>query len=419
MRFLIVDDSSEFRVALGAMLRARWPEAELEDWDPVRRGSPAPRLAEARFSAVLLEARAGGNAAGGDAMRWVQEVRRDPKAPPIVLIADHGDTHAAIQALKAGAADFLRRTGLTPERLVRSLEHALREDEARRAERGETSGTPTAPLQPQQIGKPVKGEPTQVPGYRALRLIGQGGMSQVFLAERVHDGQALVLKVLSQALRGDPTFLQRFVREYKLLASLNAEHVARIYDQGFSGANAYIAMEYLPGGTLAARIQEGLTALESLRIVAQLAKALQAIHAHGIVHRDLKPQNIMFRANGRLVVVDFGLARDLSANTAALTRHGQLMATPRYMSPEQCLGLPADHRSDLYSVGAMLYEMLSGHKLYESEGPAGLIYAHVHGTVPQLPDRLAGYQALLDRLLAKKPEERFQSAAELFATIAV
>src|SRR5690606_17338322 len=108
-----------------------------------------------------------------------------------------------IQALKAGAADFLRRTGLTPERLVRSIENALREHEAKRAERGESSGTPTAPLEPQQIGSPLKGEPTHVPGYRSLRKIGEGGMSQVYLAERVHDGQTLVLKVLSQALRGD------------------------------------------------------------------------------------------------------------------------------------------------------------------------------------------------------------------------
>lgn len=257
-----------------------------------------------------------------------------------------------------------------------------------------------------------------IPGYRTLRMIGEGGMARVYLAERVRDGLQLVLKVLDPALRGNGTFLQRFEREYRLIASIENEYVARIYDHGFSGAHPYIAMEYLAGGTLAARIREGMTSLAALRLTSQIAKALDAIHAHDIVHRDLKPQNIMFRDNGRPVIVDFGLAKDLDSTTD-LTRHGEIMATPRYMSPEQCLGLPADARSDLYSLGAIFYEMIVGRKLFGDEGPAGLVYQHVHGEIPLLPARLAGYQTVIDRLLAKRPEDRFQSARELFATIAV
>ena len=194
--------------------------------------------------------------------------------------------------------------------------------------------------------------------------------------------------------------------------------MARIYDHGFSGEQPYIAMEYLSGGTLAARMHEGMTSLAALRLTSQIAKALDAMHSHGIVHRDLKPQNIMFRDNGRPVIVDFGLAKDLDSNTN-LTRHGEVMATPRYMSPEQCMGRAADARSDLYSLGAIFYEMLTGKRLFGDEGPAGLVYQHVHGDIPQLPARLAGYQTIIDRLLAKRPEDRFQSARELFATIAV
>ena len=120
-----------------------------------------------------------------------------------------------------------------------------------------------------------------------------------------------MLKVLDPALRRDATFLQRFVREYKLIAAIENEHVAHIFDQGFSGDQPYIAMEYLSGGTLAARMQEGMSSLAALRLTSRIAKALDAIHARGIVHRDLKPQNIMFRQNGRPVIVDFGLAKDL------------------------------------------------------------------------------------------------------------
>jgi serine/threonine-protein kinase PpkA len=255
-----------------------------------------------------------------------------------------------------------------------------------------------------------------VPGYNVVHIIGQGGQAQVFLAEREHDGLRVALKVLNRALRNDPVFLERFVREYKLVASLDMNHVARIYDQGFSGDYPYIAMEFLPSGTLASRIREGLTTRSALRVASQIAQALEAIHARGIVHRDLKPANILFRADGRPVLVDFGLARDMRVNST-LTVAGQFLATPRYMSPEQCLGHPIDARSDLYSLGAVLFEMITGRKIYDGANSAEVIAMHVNAPPPKLADLLSAHQPLMDKLLAKKPEDRFQSAAEVVATI--
>jgi tRNA A-37 threonylcarbamoyl transferase component Bud32/CheY-like chemotaxis protein len=413
MRFLIVDPSREFRSALAGMLRGRWPLAFTDEWDPRSRGSPQAALARERYAAVLLDA----DAAVEDGRGWVTEILGDPAAPPVLLFAGAGAEAGVATAIAARAAGVLPKTGLAAERLVRAVEDVLRRQEARQAE---VPGTPmfqrTTRLDAPK--SPVDSDERAIPGYRSLRKIGEGGMAQVYLAEREQDGLQLVLKVLDPRLRADQVFFRRFVREYRLVAGLHNEYVAHIYDQGFAGEHPYIAMEYLSGGTLATRMHEGLSSRSAVRIASQIARALDAIHSHGVVHRDLKPQNILFRENGRPVIVDFGLAKSANA-TATLTRHGEVIATPRYMSPEQCLGKTADHRSDLYSLGVILYEMLSGKNLYEADGPAGLVYLHVHGPIPRLPERLAGYQGIVDRLLAKAPESRFQSARELFAMIAI
>ena len=260
-------------------------------------------------------------------------------------------------------------------------------------------------------------EKTSVPGFKILHPVGSGGQAKVYLAARVSDGMQVALKVLDANLKNDKVFLQRFEREYNLIASINNEHVVRIYDHGFSGEHPFIAMEFLSSGTLASRIRGGIEAREALLITSQIARALDDIHARGIVHRDLKPANILFRADGRPVIVDFGLARDLGVSSS-LTIAGPLIATPRYMSPEQCMGEKVDARSDLYSLGAIFYEMLTGQKIYNAANAAAVVNMHVNAPIPRLDAPLAGYQPILDKMLAKKPADRYQSARELFAAIA-
>jgi serine/threonine-protein kinase PpkA len=257
----------------------------------------------------------------------------------------------------------------------------------------------------------------RIPGYRVLHPIGQGGQAMVYLAERSADGLTVALKVLDRQARQDAVYLERLKREYQVLAAIDNPYVARIHDQGFTGELPYIAMEFVPAGTLAGRMREALEPREALRLADQIAQGLGGIHARGIVHRDLKPANILFRADGRPVIVDFGLAKDLAASST-LTLTGQLLATPRYMSPEQCLSLPVDGRSDLYSLGVILFEMLTGERVYDAASAADIVNLHVSAPLPRLPERLARYQPLLERLLAKKPEDRYQSAQELCAAIA-
>ena len=416
MRFLVVDEAREPRAALAALLRERWPDAEINEWEPDSQGSPREAIAHGEYSAVLLSARSRKDAP----IAMVAQICKDPKSPALLLLSDQGGESLAVKAIKAGASDFMLREGLQAERLAQAVINGMSEraEISRDASGRARERTITVKLAALRDVDVDRSRPPAVPGYRALRLIGEGGSSRVYLAERVHDGKTLVLKVLESRLRDDTVFMARFVREYKLLADLGDEHVAQIYDQGFAGNHPYIAMEYLPGGDLKSKIIEGLAPRQALRLLGQIAKALDAIHRHGIVHRDLKPQNILFRSDGMPVIVDFGLARSL-ASDLTLAREGQMIATARYLSPEQCLGRPADVRSDLYSLGVIFYEMLTRRKLYEGANDRELLGMHVKAKPPKLAPPLTGYQRVLERLLAKDPAQRYQSARELFANIAI
>ena len=257
----------------------------------------------------------------------------------------------------------------------------------------------------------------EVDGYRGLRKIGEGGMSSVYLGEYVKDGGLRVIKVIPIGNEDDPDALQRFIQEYALVSQVNHRNVARIYQQGFTDSNAFIAMEYLSGGDLRARIGSGLAPAVALGYLLQIAAALESVHAMGIVHRDLKPGNLMLRADGSLVLVDFGISKIL-AHDLSTTRHGEIVGTPSYLSPEQVLGKKIDARTDIYSLGAVFYEMLTGKKPYTADDAQTLLAQHISAPVPTLSESLAPLQVLLNWMMAKNPGERFASAAELrqFAT---
>lgn len=267
------------------------------------------------------------------------------------------------------------------------------------------------------IGVPAAPDAVQIAGFRVLRQIGEGGMSKVYLAEREADDAQLVLKVMDPKLREDEVFLQRFIQEYRIISKIQNEHVVRIFDQGVDDRHAYITMEYFSGGDLKERLKNGISSINALKLMVQIAKALDAVHAAGVVHRDLKPQNLMFREDNRLAIADFGLAKELNSEMN-LTQVGMVLATPLYMSPEQVIGRKADKRSDMYSLGIIMFELLTGTQPFTADNAAALGYMHVHADIPRLPKRLAGYQPVIERLLAKDPEQRFQSARDLFAYIA-
>ncbi|OGT79193.1 MAG: hypothetical protein A3H91_09820 [Gammaproteobacteria bacterium RIFCSPLOWO2_02_FULL_61_13] len=269
-------------------------------------------------------------------------------------------------------------------------------------------GTGRRAMQPAHI-------PILVPGYTITEKIGEGGMASIFLADRDEDGQKVVLKVLSLNNKEDALLLRRFMREYKLIGQLNHVNIAQIYERAFASNFAYIAMEYFSHGDLGTRLKQGVSAKLAIKYLHQITAGLGAAHACGIVHRDMKPANILFRSEQVLAITDFGIAKVVESDNMKkqLTMSGTLMGTLHYISPEQIMGREADLRSDLYSLGIIMYKMLTGKVPFGGELPTDILDAHLSAPIPNLPRPFESLQPLLDGLLAKDPDERFQSAEDL------
>src|SRR5919199_1323637 len=243
-------------------------------------------------------------------------------------------------------------------------------------------------------------------------------MADVFLAHDNVLGRDVVLKLLKDQYLEDERFVERFRREAQSAAALSHPNIVSIFDRGSSeDGTYYIAMEYLPGGTLKDRIlREGALPARAAALVAlQIAEALKVAHERGVIHRDIKPHNILITESGDVKVTDFGIARAASSST--MTRTGSILGTAHYISPEQAMGEPVGPQSDLYSLGVVLYEMLTGTLPYDAETPLGIAMKHVNGYLRQPreldPSVPAGINAITCRLLAKDPEDRYASDTEL------
>lgn len=257
----------------------------------------------------------------------------------------------------------------------------------------------------------------EIPGYRILKKINQGGMSTVYLAIQRSVGRQVALKVMSPVLNADPVFSERFQREANIVGQLSHPNIVGIHDIGRYRSLNYIAMDYMPGGSVSDRLAEGaIDPLEALNIIRQIAMALDHAHGKGYVHRDLKPENILFREDGSAVLTDFGVARAI-ARTTRMTSTGMVVGTPYYMSPEQARGTAIDGRADLYSLGVVFYEMLAGAVPFQAEEAVAIAIKHLTDPIPKLPARHSLYQNLIDRFLAKDPEQRFQRGLDVVDAI--
>jgi eukaryotic-like serine/threonine-protein kinase len=443
---LIVDDDSQYKEWLRHHLDVICPQASVSMLDLSEFERWCTSVSGRDCDLLLLGCRFGASPEDPESqgLSLLRRLRDQPAAPAVIAFAEDGNELTAVRALQLGAVDYLPKRLLSPERLNTAIRVALHRVERRVArrlaslahlaqDRANAAKRPP-PQAPEVPGmQPAAGEalPAQgvmalltapngeefIPGYTLRLKIGESEKAVVYLAMSAARGHNVALKV-AKTLRDEAAGRQFLEREYTSVLTLKSPLVAEIYDYGVHAGFEYLAMEYLPRGDLKARIQRGLAEEEALRYLEQIAAALQVVHQGGLVHRDLKPPNVMLRENDSVALIDFGLARPLEGGTSSIAQTGVLHGSPYYMSPEQALGEQLDARSDFYSLGIILYEMLTGQKPYTGGTALDVLQQHVTAPPPQLPQDLSRYQPLLTRLLAKNRGERFATAAEIMTLAA-
>jgi DNA-binding NarL/FixJ family response regulator len=384
---------------------SHWPDARVTTIDPGRSALLSRVIADSEPDAVILQIDFGSEDAASRGIDTLRQLSQARSGLYCIVLAEHGDEWTAVRTLKSGAADYLPLLGLTRDAILTAVSAAA-------GRRGDAARVADALAE-----DAAEQHRVAVPGYLIVKEIATSNFSSVYLARSERRRRNVVLKVMrrgeTQREREDA---ERFQREYEIISSIAHRSIAEIYDFGILPDRLYLAMEYFPCGDLRERLRNPVSVSEALYYLRTIAAALRVIHVFGILHRDLKPANVMLREENAPVLIDFGLARR-AMDDAAVTGAGQVVGSPYYISPEQAQGHVVDNRTDLYSLGVMFYEMLTGNKPYIGRSAMAIMAQHATAPIPRLPEDLAGQQAVLDRLMAKRPAARYASADELLADL--
>jgi tRNA A-37 threonylcarbamoyl transferase component Bud32 len=391
---LIVDDDLDLRLRLAALVRRASPNldsdsvsrAGFEAFTPQRVGAYVAVLfiIEFRLPHVV------------DPLANVARLHSQAPRLPIFVFARGGDERAAARSMRCGAADYWPIHSVKVAELSTALQPLLK--------------SAAAPRAATRRGVEHQRQP-EIAGYRLLKKISQSAAATVYLARNDELAQPVALKVQANGVRHlSAADRNRFVSECKILATLNHRAVADIFDFGVTDDYLFLALEYFPCGSLRERLKNPVSEADAVNYARQIGEALQVVHGAKIVHRDLKPSNVMLTDDNRLVLIDFGSAL-VQALASDPCRADVSTGTPYYVCPEQIEGRDPDARGDLYSLGVLFFEMLAGTVPFVGNNLADIFAAHRLAAVPRLPDHLARYQPIVDRLLAKDPLARYASAA--------
>jgi FixJ family two-component response regulator len=399
---------------------SHWPHAQVTTLRAGESASLSRLIAERTPDAVMLQADFSNEAIAGAALSQMGQLLRIQPALHCVVLAENGNEMAAVHAFRGGAKDYLPLAQITRDQLLTAVGEAF--SKRREAAHAAAQAAAQAVAQAVQTANAISAQDSdsvliEVAGYSIVKEIATSNFSSVFLARSERLRRNVVLKVMNRGeSEREMADAERFQREYEIISSITHRAIAEIYDFGQQPRHLYLSMEYFPCGDLRDRLRNPLSVDESLYYLRAIAEALRVIHVFGILHRDLKPANVMLREDNSPVLIDFGLARR-SMDDIGTTGIGQVLGSPYYISPEQAQGQRVDARTDLYSLGVMFYEMLTGQRPYLGRSAVAIMSQHSASPVPQLPEPTAAQQPLLDRLMAKQQSARYASADELLADL--
>ena len=394
---LVVHDELELRLRLAALVRRAIPKIDADT--VTRAGFDAISIERLRaYVAVMFIVEFSPPEAAAAALTSLEQLHRRAPNLPIFVFARGGNERTAVRAMKLGASDYWPIHSVIVGELCSALQPLI--------EPPQTPIAATAPLVD-------KWRQPEIAGYALLKRIAQSAAASVYLARNAEFASPVALKI--QAIKGQQVVSvadrERFAKECEILSKLNHRSIANVLDYGITDDYLYLALEYFPCGSLRERLKHPVSEADAVNYAHQIGEALQIVHAARIVHRDLKPSNLMLTNENRLVLIDFGSART-QFMASDLTRSQDCTGTPYYVCPEQIDDREPDARGDLYSLGVVLFEMLSGTLPYLGKTLADILAAHRSAPIPRLPEHLKAYQAIVDRLLAKAPQDRYACAAE-------
>jgi tRNA A-37 threonylcarbamoyl transferase component Bud32 len=393
---LIVHDELELRLRLAGLVRRALPKIDADT--VTRAGFDAISVERLRaYVAVMFIVEFSPPDAATAALASLSRLHSQVPGLPIFVFARGGNERCAARTMKLGASDYWPIHSVVVGELCSALQPLIEPQPA-------AAAAATAADRWRQ---------PEVAGYSLMKKIAQSNSASVYLARNSEFAQPVALKV--QAMKGTQDVSEadreRFTKECEILSKLNHRSIANVLDYGVTDDYLYLALEYFPCGSLRERLKHPVSEADAVNYAHQIGEALQIVHAARIVHRDLKPSNLMLTNENRLVLIDFGSARTQFA-PSDLTRSEDCTGTPYYVCPEQIDDREPDARGDLYSLGVVLFEMLSGALPFSGKTLADILTAHRSAPIPRLPEQLLLYQPIIDRLLAKQPQDRYASAAE-------
>lgn len=419
LRVLVVANDLERGNWLRHRVEAACRTAQVTVLDAVemRRKVGHPRRRDYDLLLALLDCGGVEEPAGSNGLQWLSRLAIRADTAPVVVVAESGNELSAVLAIRLGAMDYVPSELFTSPRLSALIELSQRPAVATPHASSSNADSAEGPVRAREplLATPrrlIDGRPDLVPGYRLLQKLGESLRATVYLATTAGVSRNVALKVSRGNSEGSG-----FAHEYTTLRALRNPAVIEIHEYGMHEGREYLAMEYFPCGDLRARLLNPMSEVEALEYLRRITGALASVHRAGLRHGDLKPGNVMLRENGQVVLIDFGLTAQFS-DPAQSTIASMLHGSPYYMSPEHAQGAALDERSDVYSLGVIFHELLTGVKPYSGTTAVEVLRRHVEDALPVLPEDLSHHQPLLNRLMAKSPDERFRTADEVLRALA-